>query len=190
MRCFVAIVPPEDVVEDLDEFCISRRAALPDLRWTDPVQWHLTLAFLPDVADADLDDLTDRLAEAATRRRPLQLRLSGGGVFPDATRAKVLWAGVAAPADDLAELDRLSVGCRNAAAAAGTTVEGRGFTPHVTLARLGRPADASALLEVFGTYVGPTWRAERIELVASFLGEGPRRRPRYESIAEFPLLSP
>ena len=187
MRCFVAIVPPESVREDLDEFCAPRRTALPDLRWTDAFQWHLTLAFLPDVADADLDELTDRLVDAAARRRPLDVRLAGGGVFPDATRAKVLWTGIEASADDLAELDRLSVGCRNAAVATGTTVEGRGFTPHVTLARIGRPTDASGLLEVFGTYAGPSWRAGSIELVASYLGEGPRRRPRYETIGEFPL---
>ncbi|WP_245544802.1 RNA 2',3'-cyclic phosphodiesterase [Mobilicoccus pelagius] len=183
----MAIVPPEQVREDLDEFCAPRRTALPDLRWTDAFQWHLTLAFLPDVLDADLDELTDRLADAAARRRPPDARLAGGGVFPDATRAKVLWTGVEATADDRAELDRLSVGCRNAAVAAGTTVEGRGFTPHVTLARLACPADASGLLEVFGTYVGPSWRAAGIELVASYLGEGPGRRPRYETLAELPL---
>ena len=69
MRCFAAIMPPEGVREDLDEFCESRRLALPDLRWSDPSQWHLTLAFLPDVADADLDDLTERLGEAAALPR-------------------------------------------------------------------------------------------------------------------------
>jgi len=189
MRCFAAIMPPEGVREDLDEFCESRRLALPDLRWSDPSQWHLTLAFLPDVADADLDDLTERLGEAAARRRPIEMRLAGGGVFPDATRAKVVWAGVRSAEEGRTELDRLAVGCRHAAVAAGTTVEGRTFTPHVTLARLGRPRDASGLLEVFDTYAGPPWRATAVQLVASFLGEGPRRRPRYETLAEFPLGS-
>ena len=187
MRCFVAIVPPEHVIEDLDEFCVSRRAALPDLRWTDPFQWHLTLAFLPDVADADLDDLSERLAEAASRRHLLGLRIAGGGVFPDAIRAKVLWAGVECSEEDRAELDRLSVGCRNAAVAAGTVVDGTGFTPHVTLARLGRPTNATGLLEVFDTYRGPVWEAGNVRLVASHLGEGRGRRPRYEALAEFVL---
>ena len=36
-------------------------------------------------------------------------------------------------------------------------------------------------------YAGPPWRADRIELVESFLGQGPRGRPRYETVDTFPL---
>jgi 2'-5' RNA ligase len=36
-------------------------------------------------------------------------------------------------------------------------------------------------------YAGPTWRATELTLVASYLGEGPSRRPRYEAVDTFPL---
>ena len=36
-------------------------------------------------------------------------------------------------------------------------------------------------------YAGPDWVADRLDLVASFLGEGPRGRPRYEVVESFPL---
>ncbi|WP_292670697.1 hypothetical protein [Nocardioides sp.] len=36
-------------------------------------------------------------------------------------------------------------------------------------------------------YAGPPWRADRVELVQSFLGQGPRGRPRYETVDTFPL---
>lgn len=189
MRCFAALVPPLPVIEDLDAFCESRRLALPELRWTDTAAWHVTLAFFPDVAEGDIEEVESRLAEAASRRRPMDLHLEGGGVFPDAAEAKVLWAGVAAGPRTLAELDRLSAGCRNGAAVAGTVVQGGRFTPHVTLARFGRPKDSSGLLEVFDTYSGPPWHAETVHLIESHLGEGPRRRPRYETLAEFPLAA-
>ena len=39
-------------------------------------------------------------------------------------------------------------------------------------------------------YAGPPWRADRIELVESFLGQGPRGRPRYETVDTFPLTTP
>jgi RNA 2',3'-cyclic 3'-phosphodiesterase len=68
---FAAVVPSPDALEDLAEFLGPRQEAGRDLRWTEPAQWHLTLAFLADVADRHLDDLTERLGRGATRRTPL-----------------------------------------------------------------------------------------------------------------------
>ena len=45
MRMFVAVVPTEPVVEDLDAFLAARRDAAP-FRWTLPEHLHVTLAFL------------------------------------------------------------------------------------------------------------------------------------------------
>jgi 2'-5' RNA ligase len=40
---------------------------------------------------------------------------------------------------------------------------------------------------VLEAYRGPTWTATEVTLVESHLGEGPRRRPRYEVVGTFPL---
>jgi 2'-5' RNA ligase len=189
MRMFVALVPPEPVLEDLATFLAPRQEAEPDLRWTRPEQWHVTLAFLPDVADRHLDDLLARLERAARRRTAFTARLSGAGAFPNPARARVLWAGVDC-GDALEELRRLATGARAAAAKAGTHVEGGPFHPHLTLARLGRPAEVTHLLRVLDGYRGPEWTAGRLRLVASHLGEGPGRRPRYETVEELPLATP
>ena len=70
---------------------------------------------------------------------------------------------------------------------AGAEAEGGHFRPHVTLARIRRPLDVTKWVRVLEAYRGPTWEASRISLVASHLGEGPRKRPRYEVIESFPL---
>jgi 2'-5' RNA ligase len=186
MRMFVALAPPEPAVADLAEFLAPRQEAGTGFRWTTPEQWHLTLAFLADVADRRLDDLTERLARAARRRTRFDVSLRGGGAFPNAGRAKVLYAGAhAGPATE--ELRRLAVGARAAAAKAGAPPEGSRFHPHVTLARLRAPVDVTRWLKVLDAYQGPVWRTEEIVLVESHLGEGPRRRPRYEVVDTFPL---
>jgi 2'-5' RNA ligase len=184
MRMFVALLPPERALEDLAGFVGPRQEAEPGFRWTVPEQWHVTLAFLADVPDRHLDDLLARLARAAARRTPFGVTLAGGGAFPDPARAKVLFAGVET---DGVELTRLATGARAAAAKAGCPVDGGRFHPHVTLARTGRPVQATRWLRVLDAYRGPTWTAEEVTLVASHLGEGPRRRPRYEAVAAFPL---
>lgn len=188
MRLFAALVPPETVVSDLEEFLAPRQDS-PEgaaLRWTVPEQWHVTLAFMGDVGERHLDDLLERLQRAARRRPSLQLAVTGGGAFPDVGRARVLYAGLDCHGAD-AELRQLAVGTRAAAAKAGADAEGGRLRPHVTLARLGRPVDVTRWVRLLDGYRGPDWRATEVALVRSHLGEGPRRRPRYELVETFPL---
>lgn len=183
---FVAVVPPPEAIEELDEFLDVRRQAAP-FRWTLPEQWHLTLAFLEDVPDRALDDLSARLTRAAAKRHPMRLRIVGGGAFPSPDRAKVLWAGVEG---DTEEVGRLAVGARAAANRAGVPVDGQRFRPHLTLARMRAPVEATRWIRLLDAHQGPRWTVDEVALVASHLGEGPRRRPRYELVETFPIGRP
>ena len=184
MRMFVAVVPPADAVEDLDTFLSVRRAAAP-FRWTLPEQIHVTLAFLERVEDRQLDDLLERLARAARKRRRFETRIVGGGAFPNASRARVLWAGLELDETGRTELDRAATGARAAAGRAGIDVDGQRFRPHLTVARMGRPTGVTEWIEVLDAYAGPVWPVDELALVASYLGEGPRKRPRYEVVERF-----
>ncbi len=184
MRLFVAIVPPEEVLEDLAEHLGPRREAGPDLRWTDPQQWHLTLAFMAQVAERRLDDLGERLGRVARRHTPLVLRVAGAGCFPHVARARILFAGVEDPGAGLPDLAR---GVRGVAAKAGADPDGGRFRAHLTLARLPRPADATRWVRVLEGYAGPQWVADELTLVESHLGQGRGGRPRYEVVDTFAL---
>jgi len=184
MRLFVAIVPPDHVVADLDEFLAVRREA-GEFRWTLPEHWHLTLAFMPAVADRHLDDLVERLGRAGHRRTPFEVRLAGGGAFPNPSRARVLYVGV--ETESRTELERLATGARAAATKAGAEVGGARFRSHLTLARIGRPQEVTKWIRLLEAYRGPAYSVEEFALVESHLGEGPRKRPRYEVLQTFSL---
>ena len=185
---FVAVQPPDDAVEHLDEFLDVRREAA-DFRWATTEQMHVTLAFLADVPERRVDDLTERLTRAAAKRTAFDTRISGGGAFPGPVDARVLWAGLELDAHGRTELDRLATGARAAASKAGIEVGGGRFRPHVTVARLRRPAEVSRWVRLLDGYAGPSWTADTLHLVESFLGQGPRGRPRYETVDTFPLTS-
>ncbi len=189
MRLFVALVPPDDAVEDLAGFLEPRREADPTLRWTSSEQWHLTLAFMASVDDRHLDDLLERLTRAAARRHAFSASMVGGGAFPNVARGRVLYAGVDV-GDASQELDRLVTGVRAAANRAGAAAEGGGFHPHLTLARVSRPVDLTRWVRVLDGYAGPLWPAGELALVESHLGEGPGGRPRHDVLARFPLAAP
>jgi 2'-5' RNA ligase len=184
MRMFVALRPPDDAVEHLDEFLDVRREAGP-FRWTLAEQVHLTLAFLAEVPDRKLDDLVERLGRAAARRTPVTTRIAGGGAFPNPGRARVLWAGLGVDETGRTELGRMATGARAAATRAGIPVDGQRFRPHLTVARLGRPAEVSSWVRLLEAYEGPEWSTTTVSLVASHLGQGPCNRPRHVVVEEF-----
>ena len=185
-RMFVAVQPPDDAVEHLDEFLDVRRGAA-DFRWATTEQMHVTLAFLAEVPARRVDDLVERLTRAAAKRTAFETRIAGGGAFPSPADARVLWAGLDLDERGGTELSRLATGARTAATRAGIEVGGSRFRPHVTVARLRRATEVSRWVRLLEGYQGPPWVADQVELVESFLGQGPRGRPRYETVDTFPL---
>jgi len=186
MRLFVAVVPPVEVVEALSEFVEPRRTHPDeDIRWAADENWHITLAFLGEVPEYKTEELAERLESAAKRQKPFDLQLAGAGAFPSVADARVLWTGVR---DESEALPHLAMTTRSAANKAGVTVDGRKFTPHLTLARLRQPMDVVRWVRIFDTYSGPTWTAESIELISSRLGEGPSHGSAYSTVGEWDFL--
>ncbi|AEA28314.1 2'-5' RNA ligase [Pseudonocardia dioxanivorans CB1190] len=182
MRLFVALWPSADTVATLDAALGPARAGHPALRWVAPERWHVTLAFLGEVADDRRDDLEERLGRAARRAAPLRPVVDGAGRFGDRT----LWARVAGDRDRLRRLAQASAA---AARRARIPVDAKAFRPHLTLAtarppRSVRPA-AAELDPVLRN--GPEDVVDRMCLVRSDLGQGPNRTPRYETVSEWLL---
>ena len=191
MRLFVAVVPPPAALNHLDAACAPLRPGPAGLRWAGAERWHITLAFLGEVAEDRLGALRPRLERAARRHRACPLSLAGGGAFPGPARASVLWAGVAGDRQELADLARsVSAGARRAGALAPDTAaadEGRRFQPHLTLARSRPPADLRRLTAALSAYQGTPWTAQEIILFRSELGGG---APRYSVVGAWPLRPP
>lgn len=163
MRLFVSLRPPADVTAHLASVLAGRRT-------TDVEQWHLTLAFLGEVAQPA--PLLPGLRHACSSSAPMTLRLAGGGLF---RRQQVLWAGVDGDTAALHELaGRVAAACR----AAGVHLEQH--RPHITVAR--GAVDAQVLQD----YRGPQWQAVAVELVLSRLGA----RAVHEVLERMPLRAP
>ena len=87
-RAFVALVPPDEVLDDVA--ALAGALDLADARGTTRPQWHVTLQFLGNQADIDaVGDALEGLPVA-----PARVRLGGGGAFPKVRRGRVLWLGL------------------------------------------------------------------------------------------------
>lgn len=181
MTLFVALWPSDQVRELLERAVRAARPTAPELRWSPPERWHLTVVFLggPTVP---LPGLAAALERALEGRPPLDLALDGWGVFPQTDQpgsgASVVWAGVTG--DGLPEL---AEALADAARDVGVPVSSRPFVPHVTLARARRRHDVSRTLRALGPALTTGWRVDRVDLVES----RPKGPDRYRTVRSWGL---
>ena len=123
---FVAIDLPPDVVAQLQELCYG----VPGARWVQPEQMHLTLRFIGEVDGGVFREIKEGLADIETEGFVLQVK--GLGFFPPRKTPRVLWVGIA-PVEEVSGLRRR---IDNVLLGLGLGLEGRKFSPHITLARL------------------------------------------------------
>jgi RNA 2',3'-cyclic 3'-phosphodiesterase len=185
MRLFVAFQPPSAALAALDDAVAPLRVGWPDLRWAGQERWHVTLAFLGEVPDDKLDELTRRLERAASRHSAQELMIARGGAFPNRKRARVLVARIEGDQPAVTALAALAASVAAGARRAGAPPpdEGRRYRPHLTLARCREPADLSELVDALSAFHGEAWRLVEIHLVRSHVGP----QPWYETLATWPL---
>lgn len=146
------------------------------LRWADPDNWHLTMAFYGDQPN-DATAVRAHLAAVAAGQSALSLHLSGAGSFDRRT----LWVGVGGDTRQLAALMRHCV----------LPGEAPRQRAHLTVARAGRRMKDAWLFDdhvrALSVYRGPEFVADELCLVRSHLGEGRGGGPRYRIIDRFYL---
>jgi 2'-5' RNA ligase len=131
VRTFVALEIPADARQRIAAVMDALRPRLRGVRWLRPERVHLTLRFLGEATDAQVEAMAGSLAEAAARCTAARVEVGGLGMFPERGSPKVLWLDSALPASMLA----LQCACEEAAVGCGFAPENKAFRPHITLGR-------------------------------------------------------
>lgn len=117
-----------------------------DLRvgWEKSEKLHLTLKFLGDIDENQLQSLIESVEATARQFAEFKLKISNTGVFPAARTRRILWLGVSDEQGILPEVYRvLETECERR----GSAREKRNFKPHLTIARLREPHKSVQLVE-------------------------------------------
>ncbi len=183
VRTFVAITLPADVREELAD--LRNRLDSPGLaaKWVSRENIHLTLKFLGSV-DADrLVEIEEALKRAVQEHSSFRLVLGGVGSFPSPLRPRVIWAGVVEGREELRAIARA---VEDELAHIGFPKERKGFSAHVTLARVKREKKRGELAEAMSEtdYRSRSIEVSRVEMMRSQLRP---QGPIYTLLAEVTL---
>lgn len=181
MRAFIAIELPKSIHDVLAREQARFRVACPDARWTRPEGIHLTLKFLGQISDVQVDEVKKALGQLEPFEK-FTVRAKGFGFFPDAKRPRVFWAGLDAPPD----LGRLATRVEGAMVTLGFPPENRTFSPHLTLARFNVPRPQPKLQSLLAEQGEPLLGT--FEVSEFFLWES-KLSPKgaeYRKVARFP----
>jgi len=136
IRAFIAIVLPPEVLVCLDDVSQQLRQELGEapVRWVPVENIHLTIKFLGDVSESNIDMLTDFLQSIANNVKQFEFSVGGLGAYPKPHRPRVIWVGVEAPT----ELMTAQRSVESEMSRLGYARERRPFNPHLTLGRVSR----------------------------------------------------
>lgn len=189
MRLFVAVAVSEEVKKKLWETQKEFQRSSPffnKIKWVKPENFHLTLKFLGEVSEENLNELKNALIESVKDEKKFEMEIQGLGAFPSTAKPRVLWAGMKQGAE---ELKKIAEQVEKNSVQAGFEKRDAPFSPHLTLARLSSLpqellADFSKKIEAkHSLFFGKT-AVSKIVLMQSVLSsEGPH----YSVLEEFPF---
>lgn len=129
MRVFIALELPDDFAADVAGLARQLSAEV-DGRFLRRESYHLTLAFLGEVDEAELASAVAAVEETCATCAPVPLRADGLGKFGRSGDA-TLWLGIAPNP----ELDDVVYPLRDALLDHGLDFDEKTFKAHVTIAR-------------------------------------------------------
>jgi RNA 2',3'-cyclic 3'-phosphodiesterase len=132
MRLFIATSFPEAVTKDLNERIAALKPKLPPASWVRPETQHLTFAFLGERDESLIDEIVPDLTARLHDMQRFHATIRGAGLFPNARRPRVGWAGLdpEQPFIDIAHR------VRDVLTKHGVELDRADFKPHLTLMRL------------------------------------------------------
>jgi 2'-5' RNA ligase len=144
IRTFIAVELPQEIHDKLKQLQDDLKASMPDVRWTKYGNVHLTLKFLGDVQISRIDAISETLRGIARQFSPFTISLTGIGAFPNSRRPRVVWVGLEKGGDKLIKIaESIEASMRKL----GFPREKRKFSPHLTVGRVRRLTNPSAMTQ-------------------------------------------
>ncbi|KPK97044.1 MAG: hypothetical protein AMJ95_11240 [Omnitrophica WOR_2 bacterium SM23_72] len=169
MRTFIAIELPEEIKESLARLQDRLKQSQADVKWVKPQNIHLTLKFLGEINEEQLEKITRALEQVCLNRRCFQMCLSTVGAFPKVNFPRVIWVGVEKGASETSEI---ATDLEEKVSMVEVPKEKRPFSSHITIGRVRSNFNKDKLvndLKTIGSLEGKEFAVTKLTLFKSTL---------------------
>lgn len=143
IRAFVAVELPDELKKTIAQVQAQIKGRIareipPEARiqWVRPDSMHLTLKFLGDIEETQVESIRQALASRVITVPGFLVEVVSLGVFPDLRMPRVFWVGLSDQPGHLQGLLHLAEQVETSLETLGFLRESRPFNPHLTLARI------------------------------------------------------
>jgi 2'-5' RNA ligase len=143
IRAFVAVELPDELKKTIAQVQAQIKGRIareipPEARiqWVRPDSMHLTLKFLGDIEETQVESIRQALASRVMTVPGFLVEVGSLGVFPDLRMPRVFWVGLSDQPGHLQGLLHLAEQVETSLETLGFLRESRPFNPHLTLARI------------------------------------------------------
>lgn len=181
MRLFIAVNLSEIQKQELHQLQQRLQSYLSKVSWVSPEKMHITLKFLGEVDPKRLPEIAAAIRQTAASVAGFNFGLKGLGVFPNLSRARVIWTGMQ---EGRPETGDLFFRLETALAPLGFANEGRKFVPHLTLGRPAYPPSPDALSRALTREKGFAVTPKRIDKIILYRSHLSGQGTKYEPLVE------
>lgn len=182
MRTFIAVEIPAEIKNKIGRYVDLLRGSSQNVKWVSPENLHLTIKFLGEVNEDDVDSLIECMNPVLSEFSSFDLALEHIGFFPSIKNPRVLWIGSDGGADNLLDIFQELEHCLETV---GVDRDERMFSPHLTIGRVKRNhdklSDGPAFTGDIPEFETASFRVNGIALIKSTLTpQGPIYEKLYE----------
>lgn len=153
------------------------------IKWVDPANLHLTLAFLGDTDEKKIAVIKNMLCNTCSGFGEFDFNLTGTGVFKNFRDPRVLWVGIRS-AERLIQLNKnIAEGLK----LNGFEIEEREFKPHLTLGRVKSLRDTGNLKILLESYRDVQFQIVQVSEVILYESILMQTGPIYKPLGKYPL---
>ena len=145
MRTFIAVELNEEIRKKIEEAESLLKKTETLVSWVKPGNVHVTLKFLGEVPEKQLENVYSGTQIALSGMRSFNMSLKNLGCFPDLKKPRVVWVGVDKGKVELSQMQRR---IEEELYKLGFPKEDRKFSPHLTIGRAKSPKNMEKLVEL------------------------------------------
>ncbi|MEX0727012.1 MAG: RNA 2',3'-cyclic phosphodiesterase [Planctomycetaceae bacterium] len=180
IRTFIGVAAPASPA--LSEVLRELKAMGSAIKPADEAKLHVTLKFLGDTPEDQIESIGNAIADVASTFAPHRVDLRGLGVFPHAQRPAVIWIGM----QRAETLVAMAAGFELAMCDFGFEPEERTFSPHLTLARV-KAKPPRSLLDLLDANRETSFGEFAVDGICLYASELTPHGPEYTVLRSCPL---